>query len=119
MTEKLSTGRVMGVNTQSRVSWKLFISSASFHYIHASLVGFLRCVCLKKKSRQNKFPMVVIRIRLWQAWFCVRRSGLYIFENEEATTAARKLRLRHFLKVSEVIYVDIIPDIFSAYVPRF
>jgi hypothetical protein len=44
----------MEANKQLTASWELFISSASFHYIHAPFVGFLCYECLKNRSPNNQ-----------------------------------------------------------------
>jgi hypothetical protein len=70
----------MEANTQLRGSWKLFISSASFHYIYTPFVGFLCCECLKKKSptkqishgdnEDKTWPELILLKTLWtiQCW---------------------------------------------------
>jgi hypothetical protein len=63
-------------------------------------------LCLKKKSRQNKFPIVMMRIRRNQSWFYVRHCGLDSAEEENTNEAAGTFRLHRYMKVSET-FLDV------------
>ena len=63
-------------------------------------------LCLKKKSRQNKIPIVMMRIRRNQSWLYLRRCGLESAEEENTNAAAGNLRLHRYMKVSET-FLDV------------